>query len=347
MDSDNSDDEYGPVMAAWGDQTQPANTSIDSNASPGWDTLLDPTFKIKSNGIGSGDLHRKGRNYKPVNEDEILRQRLKLPSTQPNNKKKRPQKASSKASSYHDSNYAKQQQQHQQQKRIMQSAPSTSSSMKRSQPTPTPPPPPPPPPTIRPPPKVNNAWTQQSLVSEPFWEHPPPSSGQQNNHTSAPSSSTTASTTIEQERYGGLATSLKPDPRPQRPTSMRPPPGLFRNAINRLEVNTSSPNKKPPGLSPIPTNPQLQHHSFKSSNQQTIPAMTHKQQINPVVIRINIELESGNTVQVPVRLYDDPLALANEFSRSHNVTSPQVVMHLQKLFKDQQQLAIRKRQPTM
>lgn len=137
-----------------------------------------------------------------------------------------------------------------------------------------------------------------------------------------------------------MATSLKPDPRPQRPASMRPPPGLFRNAIHQLEDNLSPPNhnKRPPGLSPIPVNPNLQHHPFK-------PAP--KQQINPVVIRINIELESGNTIQVPVRLYDDPLALANEFSRSHNVTSSQVVMHLQKLFKDQQQLAIRKRHPNM
>lgn len=143
-----------------------------------------------------------------------------------------------------------------------------------------------------------------------------------------------------------MATSLKPDPRPQRPASMRPPPGLFRNAIHQLGDHISSPNhnKRPPGLSPIPVNPNLQHHPFKPASAATAAP---KQQINPVVIRINIELESGNTVQVPVRLYDDPLALANEFSRSHNVTSPQVVMHLQKLFKDQQQLAIRKRHPTM
>lgn len=139
-------------------------------------------------------------------------------------------------------------------------------------------------------------------------------------------------------------TSLKPDPRPQRPASMRPPPGLFRNAINQLEDNINSPSKRPPGLSPIPVNPNLQHHPFKPAPPPPPPT---KQQINPVVIRINIELESGNTVQVPVRLYDDPLALANEFSRSHNVTSPQVVMHLQKLFKDQQELAIRKRHPIM
>lgn len=139
-----------------------------------------------------------------------------------------------------------------------------------------------------------------------------------------------------------MVTSLKPDPRPQRPASMRPPPGLFRNAINQLEDNINSPSKRPPGLSPIPVNPNLQHHPFKPA-----PPPPTKQQINPVVIRINIELESGNTVQVPVRLYDDPLALANEFSRSHNVTSPQVVMHLQKLFKDQQELAIRKRHPNM
>ncbi|KAI7908118.1 uncharacterized protein BX663DRAFT_493043 [Cokeromyces recurvatus] len=40
-----------------------------------WSDLIDPEYKLKSDGIGSGNLHRKGRNYKPVSEDIILNHR--------------------------------------------------------------------------------------------------------------------------------------------------------------------------------------------------------------------------------------------------------------------------------
>ncbi|KAL0076749.1 hypothetical protein J3Q64DRAFT_1770551 [Phycomyces blakesleeanus] len=41
-----------------------------------WNSLMDPNVKIKASGIGSGNLHRKGANFKPVDEQMILNQRL-------------------------------------------------------------------------------------------------------------------------------------------------------------------------------------------------------------------------------------------------------------------------------
>ncbi|KAI7900076.1 uncharacterized protein BX663DRAFT_518494 [Cokeromyces recurvatus] len=69
-----SDDEYGPITATWGSQTPVANSdNIDA-----WKKLVDPDVKIGPNDLGSGNLHRRGHNYKPIDEEIILAQRLKV-----------------------------------------------------------------------------------------------------------------------------------------------------------------------------------------------------------------------------------------------------------------------------
>lgn len=65
-----SDDEYGPVAATWGSQS----TTTASTAS--WLTLVDPDAKTGPNGLGSGQLHRKGRNFVPISEQDILAHRM-------------------------------------------------------------------------------------------------------------------------------------------------------------------------------------------------------------------------------------------------------------------------------
>ncbi|KAI8994798.1 hypothetical protein BDB01DRAFT_831744 [Pilobolus umbonatus] len=82
-----SEDEYGPLATAWGsqlekkaDSTPSSELSEDVEGKPSWNSLLDPTIKLGDNGIGSGNLHRRGKNFKPVDEKVILDQRLKVNS---------------------------------------------------------------------------------------------------------------------------------------------------------------------------------------------------------------------------------------------------------------------------
>lgn len=77
-----SDDEYAPIEATtWGSQTplQADNQSEVAIEAKGWDSLLDPSVKEGPNNLGSGNLHRKGTNFKPIGEDLILAQRLNKP----------------------------------------------------------------------------------------------------------------------------------------------------------------------------------------------------------------------------------------------------------------------------
>jgi hypothetical protein len=88
-DYETDDDSYEDIdMAAWGD---------NKKEEVGWHTLVDPSFKVKAGGIGSGDLHRRGGNFKPVSEQFILSQRLKkgIPATSSGTKKKKKKKSKS------------------------------------------------------------------------------------------------------------------------------------------------------------------------------------------------------------------------------------------------------------
>lgn len=76
-----SDDEYAPIEATtWGSQTPlQSNNESEVIETKGWDSLLDPNMKVGPNNVGSGNLHRKGTNFKPIGEDLILAQRLNKP----------------------------------------------------------------------------------------------------------------------------------------------------------------------------------------------------------------------------------------------------------------------------
>lgn len=69
-----SDDEAPPLqISSWGNQTM--NSSAPADPLSGWHSLVDPNFKVKPGGLGSGNLHRKGSHYIPVPESVILQQR--------------------------------------------------------------------------------------------------------------------------------------------------------------------------------------------------------------------------------------------------------------------------------
>lgn len=173
MNDSDSDDEYGPITATWGLQT-PSSTSTtnESNATEtaGWDSLLDPNIKAGPNDLGSGNLHRRGTNFKPIDEKLILAKRLNiqipkqkmleairqtekslgLPEDKSarkggktNNKKKKPKADSSPAKFSRRNN--------------------GTLPRKSVEPVPS---------TIRPPPpgSTNTNWLQSDLVDTPFWE---------------------------------------------------------------------------------------------------------------------------------------------------------------------------------
>lgn len=154
--SDESDDEYGPVVSSWGDQP-------GANNAGGWDSLIDPTIKIQANGIGSGNLHRKGRNFRPVAEEEILRQRTKQPA--PKQKKDKESKPAPKAAA---KSFVGKQSASKPPVKHKPSPAAPSSSSRNPRPTP------PAFNTLRPPPQGNSAWKAGVLLETPFWEQKEP-----------------------------------------------------------------------------------------------------------------------------------------------------------------------------
>ncbi|KAI8390055.1 hypothetical protein BD560DRAFT_162 [Blakeslea trispora] len=83
-----TDSDYEDIqIQSWGEnaQSEPAT----------WDSLIDESIKTKAGGIGSGNLHRRGGNFKPLSDEHILAMRLKKPipgSGASQSKKKKPKK---------------------------------------------------------------------------------------------------------------------------------------------------------------------------------------------------------------------------------------------------------------
>lgn len=163
--SDCSDDEYGPITASWGTQSP-----VEPAKPKGWDSLIDPNVKVGPNDVGSGNLHRRGTNYKPINEELILAHRkniqvpkkkmleairqtemtLGLPESKEKPRKGKPKK-----------------------KATGKPTPDKLSHTRSYAPTTNYVSAPPPPSTARPPPPSStngSSWSNANLVDTPFWE---------------------------------------------------------------------------------------------------------------------------------------------------------------------------------
>ncbi|KAI8067049.1 hypothetical protein BC940DRAFT_301182 [Gongronella butleri] len=107
MQPDTSDDEeYAPLtMTGWGQQAQAVveedNDPVDPDNIKGWSSLADPNKKLAPGQLGSGGLHRKGKNYIPVDESTILRQRLGQPPVAKKKKQGFDSSASKSARNHH------------------------------------------------------------------------------------------------------------------------------------------------------------------------------------------------------------------------------------------------------
>ncbi|ORZ01615.1 hypothetical protein BCR43DRAFT_512470 [Syncephalastrum racemosum] len=163
------EDEIELPMTSWGSQT-PNQTQAKEQSTrdqiADWKSLIDPNAKITS-GLGSGNLHRQGRNYKPVDEDYILAQRKKQPLPKKTSKPKTEKKKVRFDTNTNSSTTSK------------WDAPSKFSRAKPSKKDPTlsaataaappaPSPSPARPSTARVPQK--SVWATAALVEEPFWE---------------------------------------------------------------------------------------------------------------------------------------------------------------------------------
>lgn len=82
---DTEDEEWdAPIVASWGVPAAVAAPEAQDQTDgtvdvKGWHQIADPNAKLRADGVGAGNLHRKGKNFQPVDEQHILNQRLGKP----------------------------------------------------------------------------------------------------------------------------------------------------------------------------------------------------------------------------------------------------------------------------
>ncbi|ORZ17129.1 hypothetical protein BCR42DRAFT_413981 [Absidia repens] len=323
-EEEDDDDDYAPLqMGTWG--AQPTGAQADVNAiqmpdwnerpmdetpsltftSADWGKLCDPKVVIKS-GIGSGNLHRKGANYKPVNEQQILNQRLKIGPPIPSGKKKK--------------------------KRGGKSG-------KRPPPPPSSRPPPPsgalrPPSSSRRPPLTQSAWGS-SLSSTPFWES---GGAKASKYAATPSSAEPSKAAPQQTSPGarplpGAASKwatqplqenfAPPAPQQQAPAAA-PAKRLGTSASKYAPAAPATPAIPAPAAAaaapvavstPTPPPPAAAVHGTISlaDNAPVTPPRT-------TIFQLNIELIPGVSAILPVYETDDYRVLVKEFGAKHHLT---------------------------
>lgn len=159
-----------------------------------------------------------------------------------------------------------------------------------------------------------------------------------------------------QNAISQIAGSASNSPRPQFPGS-KAPPGLSPIPLHPISTTTQTQTQQQQhhhqhqqqerniasqGLQQPPQQPKHVSDDRHSKNMDTRATSKGSSQ-NPIVIHINIELESGGKVPVPLRLHDDPEMVAREFIAQHGITQPYLIQALMQLFINQKQLALKKR----
>lgn len=321
---DDSEEEDMPLqISSWGTQKVNDSGTTEVNLTmEGWKSLIDPNAKIGPNGIGTGNLHRHGANFKPVDEENILNHRLKKGPIQPK-------------------------------------APGAKKKKKKA-PTPRPTPPPsargrggyggrvprpPPPSTTRPPPSgmSGTGWGSGKLAETPFWEQParaqqpPPQQQQQpSNNWQAPSSGAAAS------KYATGAAASKYAPQPTPPTSTGSAASRYATPTGSSASKYATPTpqlSQPPSASssttsftPRPTGAAASKYATGAAASKYAPQPT--QQVPPTIppppppaplerkpiLTFNIELVPG--VSAPLNVYEssDPRDVVDTFEREHHLT---------------------------
>lgn len=285
MDSDYSDDEYAPItLASWGDQKQQSGSTTkaeenNKNVVVDWHSLADPSAKVKSGTLGSGGLHRRGPNYKPVDEEYILKQRLngqvpkqlkikalreaekKVEGNNRDDKKSNKKSSSSSSASFSSkkkynstspsssataASLRKNSNKSNHSSFASSSLPATISKSSPSIPS-----------SIRRPPPPsssnNNAWGASSLVETPFWEQS--STTTTTNITNNTSNSFLSTSALS---LSSLSSSNDQHQQQQNKKISSTPPGFENNIKSSHNVNHK--NRSPPGFQ------QQNKNSFNNIN---------------------------------------------------------------------------------
>ncbi|ORZ11873.1 hypothetical protein BCR42DRAFT_420794 [Absidia repens] len=285
MESDYSDDDdYLPIsVGAWGDQSQQQQQSstghgqVDDTSSPqdptktdtnGWAQMIDPHAKKLAGALGSGGLHRQGKNYKPIDEEYIINQRkgVVIPKSKKDTKARAP-RFNSKQSAPLPPSASKGFD-----RTCKKSSTAVSNFSKPRKTTPTPQPPPPPPSTIRrplpPTSSGQSGWGAQPLVETPFWEkkdnNTSPSQTQPTKITPPPPPSQSRSSKNKSHNNNKWSTSWD---RNSANTTPKTPTSGFDSHQPIETISTASTISPPPGFGPAP--------------QRQYPVKTNKPQLRP------------------------------------------------------------------
>ncbi|CEG75245.1 hypothetical protein RMATCC62417_10319 [Rhizopus microsporus] len=289
-----SDEEYAPLqIAGWGTQKiNKEGTTEVSVSMDGWASLIDPTVQVKSNGIGTGQLHRQGRNFKPVDEQLILDRRLgkPLPKGGLNGGKKKKKS-------------------------------------KSGQPQPQPPPPQQQQPRAPKPLKIapnrgrppiqpgSSAWATGKLVETPFWEQPNGTSASKYATPSAqppqpqPQQQTPSQQPPQQQTWG-----QQPSQHQQFAQTWGQQPPQYQSQQQQQQPLGTMASKyatPAPAQPPTPAQPcqyQQQQQLFMPADPVKTPCLTFK-----------IELAPGVTANLSVYANDNPLDVVNQFEKNHQL----------------------------
>ncbi|ORE06465.1 hypothetical protein BCV72DRAFT_123554 [Rhizopus microsporus var. microsporus] len=307
-----SDEEYAPLqIAGWGTQKiNKEGTTEVSVSMDGWASLIDPTVQVKSNGIGTGQLHRQGKNFKPVDEQLILDRRLgkPLPKGGLNGEKKKKKKKKSKSGQPLPP--PPQQQQQSRAPKPLKIAPNRGR------------------PPIQP---GSSAWATGKLVETPFWEQPngtsaskyatpsaqPPQQqtwGQQPPQQQQPSQQTWGQQPSQQQTWGQRLPSQQPPQHQQLAQTLgQQPPQHQSQQQQQQPLGTMASKYATPAPAQPPT--PAQHCQYQQQQQLFMPA----DPVKTPCLTFKIELAPGVTANLPVYANDNPLDVVNQFEKNHQL----------------------------
>ncbi|KAI7900855.1 uncharacterized protein BX663DRAFT_516735 [Cokeromyces recurvatus] len=289
------DDDYAPIEAtAWGSQTvgNDGATNVSLTVS-GWEALIDPNIKIKENGVGSGQLHRKGNNYIPIDEEAIINRRLGKPVPKgglSSNKKKsrgRKSKPSSGASTPRKSSTLV--------------PPSSSAYRSREM-------------------IATGPWATSELASTPFWTQPQSAVNGTNASKYATSTPAVPAAPVV-PAVPAAPTVLNPppvsQPAPKPALSSAFTQGTFASKYaSPPPVQNTSSAQPAQSTQPVqqPTNPFQQPTPSNATEQNTVFP-----RLDAPVLNFNIELTPGVNAKFAVYINDDPLEVVNKFEKNHHL----------------------------
>lgn len=316
-DEEYSDDEYAPLeLTSWGAQAVTGeNGKTEVNVSmDGWQSLIDPSVKLKAGGVGSGQLHRKGGNFKPLDESYIIQQRLgkPIPKAIGGGKKKKSGKPKGSAAPPPS--------------RKPLVPPSSSAYRAPRRPITAP---------------GNNVWGAAELASTPFWEQSASSATSGTFASKYASPAPAAAPVQPQQRqppppsqehsWGALDERAPAKPPVQQQQQQQQPqaPSAFTHSATGSRASkyatpaASAPVQQPPQppqqyQQPPPPQQQQQLPPQQVYAPSSTPTIYHK--LEQPVLTINIEISQGITAKMLVYENDEPYDAVEQFEKNHHLT---------------------------